>query len=480
MNGAFRDSSYRFRIKIQFENYLQSRSMSKSRSGKSLRRSGQDSKSLSSWRNRDSGAQSFEMINLRATPTDNQSEEGAVSIEFSDPVSISSEGSSEDLVCAKYLVPSHQQPWDSTRMAMSLANLPEGEKILHAISTLKGETLKKFLTDINKIYRYNKGEKIVDSTHSKNRTIKKISSGDAESIALSFSMFPETWLLIACWSRNYEIVMELLERGIDVSTHDNDGRTALHLATCSGSSTIVEVLLKKGANPNEWDFRNEMTPMHYAAARNDLCSLRLLVKYGGNVDIGLPGRTPLYYAVLSNAYVCVEVLLKSGACPNNPQVYTETPLHVAASLGSIKSVELLLSHGADARVCLGSARSTPLHLVAEEGSSECARLLLQAGAPYEAKNSRGQTAMHLAALAQSSETLEVLIASGADPNAEDAEGRTPLHTAVAKSLRGSELIRILLQVFISSFFVSSFAIKRCCDWFIDKIMRRIRQLAKKF
>lgn len=128
------------------------------------------------------------------------------------------------------------------------------------------------------------------------------------------------------------------------------------------------------------------------------------------------------------------------------KVYTETPLHVAASLGSVGCVKLLLSHGADVRVQFGAARSTPLHLAAEEGSAECTKLLIEAGALPDAKNSRGQTALHLAALAQSAETLEILIAAKATINAEDGSGRTPLHAAVAKAVRGNEIVKILINV----------------------------------
>lgn len=129
------------------------------------------------------------------------------------------------------------------------------------------------------------------------------------------------------------------------------------------------------------------------------------------------------------------------------KVYTETPLHVAASLGSATCVNLLLCFGADVRVQMGAARSTPLHLSAEEGSAECTKLLLDYQASYDAKNSKGQTPLHLAVLAQSAETMEILISKGANVNEEDNDGRTPLHAAVAKSIRGCELVKMLIQVY---------------------------------
>lgn len=119
---------------------------------------------------------------------------------------------------------------------------------------------------------------------------------------------------------------------------------------------------------------------------------------------------------------------------------------MAASLGSATCVNLLLSFGADVRVQMGAARSTPLHLSAEEGSAECTKLLLDHQAAHDAKNSKGQTPLHLAALAQSAETMEILISREANVNEEDVDGRTPLHAAVAKSIRGCELVKMLIQV----------------------------------
>lgn len=97
-------------------------------------------------------------------------------------------------------------------------------------------------------------------------------------------------------------------------------RTPLHLAACAASVKIVEELLKRGADPNEWDFGKKCTPLHCAAAAGCVTTVKCLIKSGADVDAGLSGRSPLHYAVLNSAGDCVEALLQAGACPNNPQV----------------------------------------------------------------------------------------------------------------------------------------------------------------
>lgn len=77
------------------------------------------------------------------------------------------------------------------------------------------------------------------------------------------------------------------------------------------------------------------------------------------------------------------------------QVFTETPLHVAASLGSSACTNLLLAAGADVRAAFGPSKATALHLAAEDGHAECAKLLLEHGASIDWPNFRGQTPLHL-------------------------------------------------------------------------------------
>lgn len=127
------------------------------------------------------------------------------------------------------------------------------------------------------------------------------------------------------------------------------------------------------------------------------------------------------------------------------QVFSETPLHVAASLGSVEIIKLLLHHGAEVRVQCGPDKLTALHLAAEDGNVETARLLLDAGAQLTARNQKLQTPLHLAALSQCAETLELLLRRGADPNSRDKDGRTPLHSAIVKVSRSCECVRILIN-----------------------------------
>ncbi|XP_050444857.1 transient receptor potential channel pyrexia-like [Cataglyphis hispanica] len=369
--------------------------------------------------------------------------------------SISSEDSSESVTCYIRAAPmTQEQPWSKEEVEVALSNLPGGETALSLISVLHGDALQKVLKEFQCLTL----DENVDLRHRKlslptfaNGFMRKALLANENGAAAAatpgqlLARWPDTCLLISSWLGHVEIAKALLNKGAPVSTSDNDGRTSLHLAACAASTKIVEELLKHGADPCKWDFGKKCTPLHCAAAAGCVATVKCLIKSGADVDAGLSGRSPLHYAVLNNAGDCVEALLQAGACPNNPQVYTETPLHVAAGLGNVHCTKLLLSHGADVRVQMGVARSTPLHLAAEEGSAECTRLLLNAGASWEARNSRGQTAMHLAALAQSVETMDVLISVGATVDAEDNEGRTPLHAAVAKALRGSELIKTLIQ-----------------------------------
>ncbi|CAK1553897.1 unnamed protein product [Leptosia nina] len=257
-----------------------------------------------------------------------------------------------------------------------------------------------------------------------------------------------TAALWACWMGKCSLLHKLLKLGADANSADEAGRSCLHLSCLVANEECVKELLDHGADPNLWDSSTDRkaTPLHCASSAKSVNCVKALLSHGADVNAGLSEHSPLHYAVLSDAPDVVSALLDAGACPDTPQVFTETPLHVAASLGSATCVKLLLEAGADVRAALGPGRATALHLAAVDGHAECARLLLDHGAHIDWPNSRGQTALHLAALAQSVEVVELLVDRRADVKAQDIDGRTPLHGAIVRGARACDVARLLLSV----------------------------------
>ncbi|XP_033161869.1 transient receptor potential channel pyrexia [Drosophila mauritiana] len=231
----------------------------------------------------------------------------------------------------------------------------------------------------------------------------------------------------------------------DPNVADSRGRTPLHFACCRANAPIAKVLLDFGADPNRWDARKEVTSLHCAASSKSVECILLLLRRKASINIGIEKRSALHYAIDVNAVDCVEILLKYGADPNTPQVYTETPLHTASAAGFAKCVQLLLSHNADVRSQFGEGKVTALHLAAENDYVECARLLLEHRAEVDCRNASHQTPLHLACLSQSIGTVELLISYGANVNAVYRDGRTALHAAIVKQSRSLDCCNALLK-----------------------------------
>lgn len=89
----------------------------------------------------------------------------------------------------------------------------------------------------------------------------------------------------------------LLDAGVDPSSPDSKGRTALHFAATQGDETIVKALLGHRANVNARDL-NGNTPLHLAACSNHIKVVTLLLRAGTNLNaLDYTGRTPLDVAM---------------------------------------------------------------------------------------------------------------------------------------------------------------------------------------
>ncbi|MDP1928132.1 MAG: ankyrin repeat domain-containing protein [Thiobacillus sp.] len=113
-----------------------------------------------------------------------------------------------------------------------------------------------------------------------------------------------------------KVIELLLANKADVNAGDNEGYTPLHGAVSYGKNdtrkTVVEILLKSGANVNAKTTRDGETPFHKAIARGDVELVKLLLNYGADVNaISKFGVSSLYFA--RNSPVVLELLKERGA-----------------------------------------------------------------------------------------------------------------------------------------------------------------------
>ncbi|KAJ5370783.1 uncharacterized protein N7496_006875 [Penicillium cataractarum] len=91
-----------------------------------------------------------------------------------------------------------------------------------------------------------------------------------------------TVLGVAAWSEHYEMVKLLLTYAADPNERDSRGRTPIFYAAQNGNVSIVELLLKWGADVNIYDFSNPPeTPLDSALTAEDSQGVVALLLDGG-------------------------------------------------------------------------------------------------------------------------------------------------------------------------------------------------------
>lgn len=79
-------------------------------------------------------------------------------------------------------------------------------------------------------------------------------------------------------------IRQLIAEGVNLNAYDALGHTPLHWAVISGDVSIVELLLKAGANPNILSLEG-VTPTWRALKLEDEVIARLLASYGGKAEV---------------------------------------------------------------------------------------------------------------------------------------------------------------------------------------------------
>jgi ankyrin repeat protein len=239
----------------------------------------------------------------------------------------------------------------------------------------------------------------------------------------------------------YHMIMKMIEthseaeKGAELDSKDDDGRTPLSWAAALGYEAVAKLLLEKGAELESKDDDGQ-TPLLWAAARGHEAVVKLLLEKGAELES--KSRTPLSWAAEGHKAVVKLVLEKDGKLDN----YSHTPLLYAAAEGHEAIVKLLLEKGAE-RESKDNDGQTPLSLAVVRGYEAVAKLLIEKGAELESKDNNGLTPLSRAAAQGHEAVAKLLLEKGAELKSKDNGGRTPLSYAAAKGHKA--VAKLLLE-----------------------------------
>ena len=113
-------------------------------------------------------------------------------------------------------------------------------------------------------------------------------------------------------------VKQLLEEGADSNAAlEGSGKTVMHILAASRrhwNKEIAEKLIERGADVNKPD-QYGRTPLHFAAASNNVEALEWLLGHGAELELKTleECQTPLHYAARHDSIKAMKALLKKGS-----------------------------------------------------------------------------------------------------------------------------------------------------------------------
>lgn len=216
---------------------------------------------------------------------------------------------------------------------------------------------------------------------------------------------------------------------------DNDGivipKLAPAIASKVGAKGLLTRLLARPDCEIDRNLRMEGTALVMAAKKCHVTILDKLVKVGADLEArDIYNKTPLMCAALNRSKLCAQILLKAGADVNATSYSHwgevkpfegDTALHFVAERNDPGTICLLLANGAAVNA-EAEFRWTPLMRAIEELDHRNTDLsllegtmnaLIKKGANLEARDTMGRTPISLAVSFKSTRACEVLLENGA-------------------------------------------------------------------
>jgi len=126
---------------------------------------------------------------------------------------------------------------------------------------------------------------------------------------------------------------------------------------------------------------------------------------------------PMHLAARVGKISMVEMLIEKGANIDSKDLAGRTPLFIAAEGDSPPLVDLLIANGADVNSRDNEDNDTPLHRASRGKNAAIVELLLLNGANVNLTNGKEESPLHIASKNGEASIVEVLLKNGADVKA---------------------------------------------------------------
>ena len=221
-------------------------------------------------------------------------------------------------------------------------------------------------------------------------------------------------LMYAVKSGNLDLIKELVRFGADIdyyyASYDDRGKNVnidiAFFAIENGNNDIIEYLLSKGANPNDFLF--------FAIYKNDINRVKEFIKEGADADYYLP------YASERGNVIIMQELIKSGAKDFNNSLRRAIFEYIYQEIDNSEAIIELIKRGADINMTLSIDISetdnysryiqVPIFFYAIQTKNyNIVKAFLDKGVKLEGTNSRNQTVLMAAVISNNADIVREIL-----------------------------------------------------------------------
>lgn len=243
--------------------------------------------------------------------------------------------------------------------------------------------------------------------------------------------------------RNQErmnIFFQLLDAKANIETITSLDRTFLQDYTEKGWDSLVSKLISYGANTKVIE-KNGNHLIHLASISGSSTTLQLIIKNGGDIEaLGDRKYKPIHYAVERSFSNLVKILIDSKADINSKNDKGDTPLSIAIRTQNLTIAKQLLQSGADKNATTSFGNPLLLDVCGVDSFNTSQKtydlldVLLQAGIDINSKNIYGNNCLFYSINRKNVPMLNYLLKKGADTNQKDNLGYNSIHKIVLSAL----------------------------------------------